>query len=114
MGTWLESGCAPGLGKRQNGSRNPLARGRSIARFPTALATAAHEQPSGAVARAQAAVLGPGSGSPREIRTRVVGALPDGQSPVAAPLRHIAGTRWSTPRRSLDISPLRPEHRPIA
>ena len=32
-------------------------------------------------------------------RTRVVGALPDGNSPVnlaAARLRHIAGARWST------------------
>jgi putative transposase len=39
----------------------------------------------------------------REIRrrTRVVGAFPDGQSPLnlaAARLRHIAGTNWSTKR----------------
>jgi transposase-like protein len=44
----------------------------------------------------------------REIRrrTRVVGAFPDGESAlmlVAARLRHIAGTKWST-RRYLDMS----------
>jgi putative transposase len=47
----------------------------------------------------------------REIRrrTRVVGAFPDGESAlmlVAARLRHIAGTKWST-RRYLDVSLLR-------
>jgi putative transposase len=46
----------------------------------------------------------------REIRrrTRVVGAFPDGRSalmPVAARLRHIAGTRWGT-RRYLDMERL--------
>jgi len=43
----------------------------------------------------------------REIRrrTRVVGAFPDGQSAlmlVAARLRHIASTKWSS-RRYLDV-----------
>jgi putative transposase len=47
----------------------------------------------------------------REIRrrTRVVGAFPDGESAlmlVAARLRHIAGTKWSS-RRYLDVSLLR-------
>ena len=47
----------------------------------------------------------------REIRrrTRVVGAFPDGQSAlmlVAARLRHIAGTKWSS-RRYLDLSLLK-------
>jgi transposase-like protein len=42
-------------------------------------------------------------------RTRVVGAFPDGRSalmPVAARLRHIAGTKWGT-RRYLDMGRLR-------
>lgn len=42
-------------------------------------------------------------------RTRVVGTFPDRQSAVmlvAARLRHIAGTRWST-RKYLDMSRLR-------
>jgi len=47
----------------------------------------------------------------REIRrrTRVVGAFPDGESAlmlVAARLRHIAGTKWSS-RRYLDVSMLK-------
>jgi hypothetical protein len=47
----------------------------------------------------------------REIRrrTRVVGAFPDGQSCLnlaAAPLRHIAGTQWST-RKYMNMAPLR-------
>lgn len=47
----------------------------------------------------------------REIRrrTRVVGAFPDGESAlmlVAARVRHVAGTRWST-RRYLDMKKLR-------
>jgi transposase-like protein len=47
----------------------------------------------------------------REIRrrTRVVGALPDGQSCLnlaAARLRHIAGTQWST-RKYMNMAPLR-------
>ena len=46
----------------------------------------------------------------REIRrrTRVVGNFPDGQSAlmlVAARLRHIAGTKWST-KRYLCMAPL--------
>lgn len=53
----------------------------------------------------------------REIRrrTRVVGAFADGQSALnlAARLRHIAGTRWST-RRYLDMTPLRYEDLPTA
>ena len=46
-------------------------------------------------------------------RTRVVGAFPDGNSAlmlVAARLRHIAGTRWST-KRYLDISLLTAQER---
>ena len=46
-------------------------------------------------------------------RTRVVGAFPDGNSAlmlVAARLRHIAGTRWST-KRYLDISLLTSQER---
>jgi putative transposase len=46
----------------------------------------------------------------REIRrrTRVVGAFPDGQSALnlAAALRHIAGTAWST-KRYLNIGLLK-------
>jgi len=46
-------------------------------------------------------------------RTRVVGAFPDGNSAlmlVAARLRHIAGTRWST-KRYLDIKLLADDER---
>jgi hypothetical protein len=46
----------------------------------------------------------------REIRrrTRAVGAFPDGQSclNLAARLRHIAGTQWST-RKCMNMAPLR-------
>jgi putative transposase len=47
----------------------------------------------------------------REIRrrTRVVGAVPDGQSAlmlVAARLRHIAGTKWGS-KRYMDMNRLR-------
>ena len=49
----------------------------------------------------------------REIRrrTRVVGAFPDGQSALnlAAALRHIAGTAWST-KRYLNIWLLKDQH----
>ena len=54
----------------------------------------------------------------REIRrrTRVVGAFPDGNSPLnlaAARLRHIAGTRWST-KRYLNMQLLKQRNAMIA